>query len=69
MHVLISGGSGFLGSAFSRELLARYRKQDKDVRVTWLTRDSSQAHPNEINMMTYDELTTCETEQLSMMSL
>ncbi|MGP4715684.1 TIGR01777 family oxidoreductase [Psychrobacter sp. T6-6] len=61
MHVLISGGSGFLGSAFSRELLARYRKQDKDVSVTWLTRDSSQAHPDDINMMTYDELTTCET--------
>ena len=42
-------------------MFARYRKQDKDVSVTWLTRDSSQAHPSDVNMMTYDELTTCET--------
>jgi len=60
MNVLISGGSGFLGSAFSRELLARYRAQDKDVSITWLTRNSSQPHPNDINMMTYDELATSE---------
>ena len=56
MNILISGGSGFLGSAFSDELIKRYRTQDKDLHITWLTRDSSQAHPNDIEMMTYDEL-------------
>ena len=56
MKVLISGGSGFLGSAFSQELIERYRTQGKEVMITWLTRDSNQAHPDDINMMTYDEL-------------
>ena len=56
MNILISGGSGFLGSAFSDELIKRYRTQDKDLHITWLTRDSSQAHPSYIEMMTYDEL-------------
>lgn len=56
MNILISGGSGFLGSAFSRELMTRYRAQNKELHITWLTRDSSQAHPNDIAMMTYDEL-------------
>lgn len=58
MNVLISGGSGFLGSAFSDEMLKRYQDSEKDVHITWLTRDSSQAHPNDIEMMTYDELAT-----------
>ena len=26
------------------------------MQITWLTRDSKQAHPNDIKMMTYDEL-------------
>lgn len=56
MDILISGGSGFLGSAFSDELIKRYRAQDKDLHITWLTRDSSQTHPDAISMMTYDEL-------------
>lgn len=56
MNILISGGSGFLGSAFSGELIKRYRTQDKDLHITWLTRDSSQTHPDAISMMTYDEL-------------
>ncbi len=56
MNILISGGSGFLGSAFSRELMARYRVQNKNVNITWLTRDSSQSHPDDISMMTYEEL-------------
>lgn len=56
MNILISGGSGFLGSAFSREMMTRYRAQNKELHITWLTRDSSQAHPNDIAMMTYDEL-------------
>ncbi|MGO2279427.1 MULTISPECIES: TIGR01777 family oxidoreductase [unclassified Psychrobacter] len=60
MNILISGGSGFLGGAFSRELTARYRAQNKNVTITWLTRDASQAHPNDINMITYDELTTSD---------
>ena len=56
MNILISGGSGFLGSAFSEAIIKRYQKDDKKVQITWLTRDSKQAHPNDIKMMTYDEL-------------
>ncbi|WP_299189317.1 TIGR01777 family oxidoreductase [uncultured Psychrobacter sp.] len=56
MNIIISGGSGFLGSAFSRELMTRYRAQNKEVHITWLTRDSSQTHPDGVTMMTYDEL-------------
>ena len=56
MDILISGGTGFLGSAFSAELMQRYRMQDKELNITWLTRDSSQAHPDDISMMSYDEL-------------
>ena len=61
MNILISGGSGFLGSAFSDELSKLYRAQDKDLEITWLTRDSSQQRPDSIHMMTYDELT--QTDQ------
>ncbi|CAM3505388.1 epimerase [Psychrobacter glaciei] len=60
MNILISGGSGFLGSAFSNEIMSRYRAQNKALHITWLTRDSSQAHPNDIEMMTYDELTSSD---------
>lgn len=45
-----------MGSAFSDELIKRYRAQDKDLHITWLTRDSSQTHPSTVSMMTYDEL-------------
>lgn len=56
MNILISGGSGFLGSAFSQELRRRYQEMGKELQITWLTRDSNQAHPSDITMMTYDEL-------------
>ena len=56
MNILISGGSGFLGSAFSKELQRRYKQAGRDLNITWLTRDSNQAHPDNINMMTYEEL-------------
>ncbi|MFZ2844969.1 epimerase [Psychrobacter sp.] len=56
MNILISGGSGFLGSAFSNEILKRYQQMDRELHITWLTRDKTQQHPTHINMMTYDEL-------------
>ena len=61
MNILISGGSGFLGSAFSYELQRRYQEMSKDLQITWLTRDSNQAHPSGITMMTYDELASSDT--------
>ena len=60
MNILISGGSGFLGSAFSKEIQKRYQTADKELHITWLTCDDSQAHPNNIEMMTYDELSKTE---------
>ncbi|MGP5548084.1 epimerase [Psychrobacter alimentarius] len=60
MNILISGGSGFLGSAFSKEIRQRYQSTNKGLYITWLTRDSSQAHPDRIELLTYDELTTSD---------
>lgn len=60
MNILISGGSGFLGSAFSKEITQRYQSMNKDLQITWLTRDSSQAHPDNIDLMTYNELATSD---------
>ena len=56
MNILISGGSGFLGSAFSKEILQRYQNRNEQISITWLTRDKTQQHPTDVNMMTYDEL-------------
>lgn len=56
MKILISGGSGFLGSAFSETLTKRYQDSSGHVDITWLTRDTTQAHPDDIKMMSYDEL-------------
>ena len=61
MNILISGGSGFLGSAFSHELMKRYQEIGKELQITWLTRDSNQAHPSDITMMTYDALASSDT--------
>ncbi|HSP85279.1 MAG TPA: TIGR01777 family oxidoreductase [Psychrobacter sp.] len=61
MNILISGGSGFLGSAFSHKILRRYQEMGRELQITWLTRDSNQAHPSDITMMTYDELTISDT--------
>ena len=55
MNILISGGSGFIGNAFSDWL---QKHADTSVQITWLTRDASQAHPQYVTMMTYDELQT-----------
>lgn len=56
MNILISGGSGFLGSAFSKEIVKRYENKNEPINITWLTRDKTQTHPADVNMMTYDEL-------------
>ena len=60
MNILISGGSGFLGSAFSKEIISRYENKKEQIKITWLTRDKSQQHPADVNMMTYDELATSD---------
>ena len=60
MNILISGGSGFLGSAFSKEIVSRYENKKEQIKITWLTRDKSQQHPAGVNMMTYDELATSD---------
>ena len=60
MNILISGGSGFLGSAFSKEIVSRYENKKEQIKITWLTRDKSQQHPADVNMMTYDELATSD---------
>ncbi len=56
MNILISGGTGFLGSAFSEEIIERYRSQTQEIHITWLTRDTSQKHPAAVTMLTYDDL-------------
>ena len=60
MNILISGGSGFLGSAFSKEIRQRYQSMNKEIYITWLTRDSRQTRPNGIELLTYDELATSD---------
>lgn len=69
MNILISGGSGFLGSAFSKELIKRYQQVGKELHITWLTRDSSQTHPSDIEMMTYDELANSDNSFYVIMNL
>ena len=56
MNILISGGSGFLGTAFSKELTERYGQTGRELSITWLTRDTSQGHPDNIQMLSYDQL-------------
>lgn len=51
MNILISGGSGFLGSALTESLI------QQGMTVTWLTRDTSQSHPHNVQMLSYAQLT------------
>ncbi|WP_227428833.1 TIGR01777 family oxidoreductase [Psychrobacter sp. I-STPA6b] len=50
MNILISGGSGFLGSALTDCLI------QQGMTVTWLTRDTSQSHPKNVQMLSYEQL-------------
>lgn len=50
MNILISGGSGFLGSALTNSLI------QQGMSVTWLTRDTKQVHPNNVQMLSYEQL-------------
>ncbi|GAA0324439.1 TIGR01777 family oxidoreductase [Psychrobacter aestuarii] len=56
MKVLISGGSGFLGTALSKQLLAYYQTKDQPIDITWLTRNTQQAHLHDVQLMSYDTL-------------
>ena len=69
MNILISGGSGFLGSAFSDEIIKRYYQSGQEVTITWLTRDTSQTHPDSISMITYDELARTDNSYEVIMNL
>jgi len=60
MKVLISGGSGFLGTALSKQLLAHYQIKNSPIHITWLTRDTQQAHLHEVTLMSYDTLKKTE---------
>lgn len=55
MNILISGGSGFLGSAFSDWLQTQ---SETPTEITWLSRDTSQSHPSYVKMMSYEDLAT-----------
>ncbi|WP_199508072.1 MULTISPECIES: TIGR01777 family oxidoreductase [unclassified Psychrobacter] len=61
MKVLISGGSGFLGTALSKQLLAHYQTKNSPIDITWLTRDTQQAHLHEVTLMSYDALKDTDT--------
>ena len=56
MKILISGGSGFLGTALSKQLLAHYQLENRPVDITWLTRDTQQPHLHDVTLMSYDTL-------------
>ncbi|MCS4534029.1 TIGR01777 family oxidoreductase [Neisseria montereyensis] len=61
MNILITGGSGFLGRSLSRRLKnLSDNNQNSATRITWLTRDSGQFHPDYIDLMTYEDFKTTE---------
>lgn len=60
MHILITGGSGFLGQALTKAACKR-----NDVTITWVSRNTNTPTPDGIsglNVIDYDELTTYQTQ-------
>lgn len=57
MNILISGGSGFLGSALTQQLINN-PINGEPISVTWLSRSTKPHQANNVQILTYDALKT-----------
>lgn len=57
MQILITGGSGFLGSALTQSLI-RHPVDDTAVYITWVSRQATTNAPANVAVITYDDLRT-----------